>query len=44
MACSTDANGNYYSQELAMEQTLDKLQLFSDKLQFIYANYMKRET
>lgn len=32
MTCPTDIEGNYYSRELAQEQTLANLQAFSDKL------------
>jgi len=30
--CPRDLEGNYYARELAQEQTLENLQLFSDKL------------
>lgn len=33
MACPTDAEGNHFARELAEEQTLENLALFSDKLQ-----------
>lgn len=32
LCCPTDIAGNYYARELAEEQTLENLQLFSDKL------------
>ena len=33
LCCPMNPDGTYYSRELAQEQTLDNLQLFSDKLQ-----------
>lgn len=33
MACPRDMEGNHYARELAEEQTLENLALFSDKLQ-----------
>lgn len=37
LCCPRDAAGNYYARELAVEQTLENLELFSDKLARGYA-------
>lgn len=42
LSCSKCPEG-YFSQELAHEQTLENLQRFSNKLQFVYQNYMQKE-
>lgn len=35
--CPTDHEGNYYSRELAHEQTLENLEAFSMKLEGVYS-------
>jgi hypothetical protein len=37
LCCPRDSEGNFYARELAQEQTLDNLKLFSDKLARGYA-------
>jgi hypothetical protein len=33
LTCQMDMDGHYYARELAEEQTLERLQMFSDRLQ-----------
>lgn len=41
LACPRDADGNHYSRELAQEQTLRNLRLFSDKLALAWSFMQK---
>lgn len=42
LACPRDNDGNFYARELAEEQTLENLQVFSDKLAKCYAILKER--
>lgn len=41
LCCPMDHEGHYYARELAEDQTLENLQLFSDRLQRGYTIMMK---
>jgi hypothetical protein len=41
--CSRDLDGNYYSEELAKDQSLETLERFSQKLERVYALMKERE-
>ena len=41
LACKMGLDGQYYSPELAEEQTLERLALFSDKLEAVYLLHVK---
>lgn len=43
MCCPMNYEGKYYSRELAQEQTLENLQLFSDKLDKMYKILRKKK-
>lgn len=40
--CQTNTNGEFYSRELAHDQTLETLQAFSNKLADVYERMTKR--
>lgn len=40
LACSTNLRGEYVAEELVMEQTLDNLDRFSDRLQLLHDKYL----
>ena len=41
LACPLNYQGKHYAPELALEQTSDNLQAFSDRLSYIYENHIK---
>jgi len=43
MACQTNFQHEFVARELVEEQTLERLEAFSDRLEDIYKRYIKKE-